>query len=114
MQSPTNPSQDWIAILNDPLPVADALASVADPSAGGVAVFLGTTRTEGSPGGKTLLALDYEAYHQMPLPQMHPLATAARSQWPVIRLPLLHRVGRVFPAEPSVLIAVSTPHRAEA
>ena len=30
------------------------------------------------------------------------------------RLALLHRVGRVAVGQPSVLIAVSTPHRAEA
>jgi molybdopterin synthase catalytic subunit len=32
----------------------------------------------------------------------------------ILNLALLHRTGRVPPAEPSVVIAVSTPHRAEA
>jgi len=106
--------EDWVEILDRPLPVTEAIASVADPAAGGVAVFLGTTRGESSDQGKALVALDYEAYQEMALPQMRTLAVAARSQWPVVRVTLLHRIGRVALAEPSVLIAVSTPHRSEA
>jgi len=46
--------------------------------------------------------------------QMRDLARRARQRWPIVRLALLHRVGRVPLTQPSVLIAVSTPHRAEA
>ena len=42
------------------------------------------------------------------------LARRARERWPIIKVVLLHRVGRVGLAEPSVVIAVSTPHRGEA
>jgi molybdopterin synthase catalytic subunit len=37
----------------------------------------------------------------------------ARDRWPIARLALLHRTGRVGLGEPSVIIAVATPHRAE-
>jgi molybdopterin synthase catalytic subunit len=50
----------------------------------------------------------------MALKQMHDLAADARRRWPVVKLCLLHRVGRVGLGEPSVVIAVSTPHRGEA
>jgi molybdopterin synthase catalytic subunit len=46
--------------------------------------------------------------------QLHALAEETRRRWPILRLALLHRVGRVEIGQPSVLIAVSTPHRAEA
>ena len=108
-------SCDWLDILATPLPVSDAIAFVADAGAGGINVFLGTTRAESHPQTHhPLVALDYEAYQEMALPQLRTLAVAARSQWPILKLVILHRTGRVALAEPSVLIAASTPHRQEA
>jgi molybdopterin synthase catalytic subunit len=105
---------DWIDLCSQPLDTAAAARFVTGPAAGGIDIFLGTTRAETSPNGKALLALDYEAYPQMALEQMRELARQARALWPVLKLALLHRTGRVEIGEPSVLIAVSTPHRAEA
>jgi molybdopterin synthase catalytic subunit len=50
----------------------------------------------------------------MAIEQLKKLAAAARTRWPIVKLALLHRVGKVALAEPSVVIAVSTPHRADA
>jgi molybdopterin synthase catalytic subunit len=104
---------DDIRITPEPLDVAAAVAFVTDGRAGGIDVFLGTTRAETSPDGSELVALDYEAYEQMGLEQLRDLAHRARGQWSVVKLALLHRTGRVAVGEPSVVIAVSTPHRAE-
>ena len=104
---------DDIRITPQRIDVAAAEAFVSDGRAGGIAVFLGTTRAETSADGRELIALDYEAYEQMALDQLRDLARRAREQWPVVKLALLHRTGRVAIGEPSVLIAVSTPHRAE-
>jgi molybdopterin synthase catalytic subunit len=106
--------QDWLEILPTPLPADRAIAFVSVPEAGGVAVFLGTTRAENHPqSGRPLLALDYEAYPELANRQLSELAHNARQKWPILKLALLHRTGRVGLAEPSVVIAVSTPHRAE-
>jgi len=105
---------DYLAILPTPLPVADALAFVSSPAAGGIAVFLGATREQIGENGKSLLALHYEAYTDMAAKQLKTLAAEARGKWPILKLAILHRTGRVNLTEPSVLIAVSTPHRAEA
>ena len=105
---------DWIAISANPLDAAAAVAFVTDPRGGGIDVFLGTTRGETSPGGRELVALDYEAYEEMAGEQLRALARRAREQWPIVKLALLHRTGRVEVGEPSVLIAVSTPHRGDA
>jgi molybdopterin synthase catalytic subunit len=77
-------------------------------------VFLGTTRAETAPDGRQLLALDYDAYPEMAVAQLHRLVAAARGRWPVTKAAVLHRLGRVAVGEPSVIIAVSTPHRADA
>jgi molybdopterin synthase catalytic subunit len=43
------------------------------------------------------------------------VAATARTRWPQIgRLALLHRVGRLEVGEVAVVVAASTPHRAEA
>lgn len=105
---------DWIEISGIPLDVSRAMAFVAAPAAGGIAAFVGTSRAEVGPDGRSLIALDYEAYEAMAILQLRDLAARARARWPVVRLVLLHRTGRVRLAEPSVVIAVATPHRADA
>jgi molybdopterin synthase catalytic subunit len=105
---------DWVELSEDPLDAARSVEFVTDPSAGGIAVFLGTTRAETSPSGASLVALDYQAYPEMAVRQMRDLCARARSEWPVLRIALLHRTGRVAVGEPSVVIATSTPHRGDA
>ena len=109
-------AKDWCEILHHAIRPGPAIEFVSDPTAGGVAVFLGTTRAEAHPSDdRKLVALDYEAYDALATKQLHDLGDRARQRWPMIlRLAILHCTGRVPPGEPSVCIAVSTPHRAEA
>ena len=104
---------DNICITSEPF-VQSVIDGTHDPTAGGIAVFLGCTRAETHADGRQLVSLDYETYEEMALKQMHDLAAGARGKWPIVKLVMLHRVGRVGLGEPSVLIAVSTPHRGEA
>jgi molybdopterin synthase catalytic subunit len=105
---------DWIELLATPLSIAEANAFITDPAAGGICVFAGTTRAETADDGRELVALEYEAYTDMATKQLRDLATAARERWPVLKVAILHRTGRVAVGEPSVVIAVATPHRPEA
>jgi molybdopterin synthase catalytic subunit len=105
---------DWIQLHEEPIDLGPVVEFVSAGAAGGVGVFLGTTRDETDANGRRLVALDYEAYAPMALKQMKDLAAKARERWPIVRLAILHRTGRVELARPSVIIAVSTPHRGEA
>jgi molybdopterin synthase catalytic subunit len=105
---------DLIAIRSTPITADEAVRFATDSTAGGIAVFLGTTRAETSPDGRALLALDYEAYADMAAKQLQDLATRVRGLYPVVKCAILHRTGRVAVGEASVVIAVSTPHRADA
>jgi molybdopterin synthase catalytic subunit len=107
-------NSDWVQLREEAIDTPAAIEFVTDADAGGIAVFLGTTRSETQESGRALLALDYEAYAEMAIAQMRDLARLARQRWPVCKLAILHRTGRVRLAEPSVVIAVSTPHRAQA
>src|SRR4051812_9841779 len=105
---------DWIQLHEEPIDVGPVVEFVSATAAGGIDVFLGTTRDDTDAQGRKLIALDYEAYAPMALKQMKNLAAGARARWPIVRLAILHRIGRVELARPSVIIAVATPHRGEA
>jgi molybdopterin synthase catalytic subunit len=101
-------------MCTEPLPVADVLSWVSRPDCGAVVTFCGTVRdhSEGRPG---VSSLEYEAYTEQVEPRLASVATQARARWADIgKLALLHRVGRLELGEISVVVTVSTPHRAEA
>jgi molybdopterin synthase catalytic subunit/molybdopterin converting factor small subunit len=90
----------------------DAVREVADERAGAIATFTGTTRVESR--GRRVLHLDYEAYAGMAEKTMRELADALLAKYDLCAVAMHHRVGRVEIGEPSVVIAVSAPHRADA
>jgi molybdopterin synthase catalytic subunit len=107
-------SDDWIAISGGQLPVDIAWRWVGVPECGGIVTFCGTVRDH-SDGRLGVTSLEYEAYEEHVVPRLTDVANAARTRWPDIgRLALLHRVGRLEVEEVAVVVAVSTPHRAEA
>ncbi|HEX8911887.1 MAG TPA: molybdenum cofactor biosynthesis protein MoaE [Humisphaera sp.] len=112
--TPPPDATDWIALTPAPLDAAAAVRFVTDPAAGGIDLFLGTTRAERNAAGHDLLALDYEAYADMAVARLKQLAAEARKRWPIVKLAVLHRTGRVPVGEASVAVAVASPHRAEA
>jgi len=60
-------------------------------------------------------SLEYEAYAEHVEPRLASVAAAARARWPELgRIALLHRVGLLELGEVSVVVAVSSPHRAQA
>jgi molybdopterin synthase catalytic subunit/molybdopterin converting factor small subunit len=79
---------------------------VADPSTGATVVFLGTTRE--------VPTLEYEAYEEMAREQLQRLAEAVVEQHGLAAIAVAHRVGTVELMEPSIVIAASAGHRAEA
>src|SRR5215831_4391920 len=101
-----------IYLTNEPIDTAALVDRIRHPEAGAVVLFLGTTRE--LTAGRQTVALDYEAYNEMAERQLADLEAEARRRWPVIECNIVHRLGRVPPAEASVAIAVSTPHRRDA
>jgi molybdopterin synthase catalytic subunit len=88
-------------------------AMVASPSAGAVVTFSGTTRD--SFEGKRVMSLEYEAYEGMAEKKLREIVDNVREKWPdVIRIAVEHKVGSCPIGESSVVIAVSSPHRATA
>lgn len=105
---------DWLEISPHPLNLPAAVAAVTADTAGAIDIFMGITRAEIKSDGRQLLSLEYQAYEEMAQQQLQDFALRARQQWPITRLAILHRIGPVPVGQPSVIIAVSTPHRAQA
>ena len=92
---------------------ADALVAAAKQGEdGAVVVFDGIVRNN-SRGRKTLY-LDYEAYEEMALKQMNELAGESIKRFGIRHVTIIHRLGRLQVGETSVLIIVSSAHRAQA
>ena len=99
-------------LSDQPLDPGAVIREVADPRAGGIATFIGTTRVESR--GRTVHYLDYEAYEGMAEQMMAELGEELKRKHELCEISISHRVGRVDIGEPSVVIAVSAPHRAAA
>ena len=105
---------EWTALSADPLPVGVATEWVGRPDCGAIAVFCGTARDHaGDRAGVDELV--YEAYEEQAEPRLGAVAAEVRRRWPMVgRIALLHRTGRLAVGDTAVVVAVSTPHRAEA
>ena len=100
------------AIDEGRISVDELMREVADPSAGAIATFVGTTRDTNR--GRTVLKLEYEAYADMAVSEFEKIAEEAARRWEICKVAIRHRTGEVPIGETSVAIAVSAPHRAEA
>jgi molybdopterin synthase catalytic subunit len=103
-----------VALTDDALPVESLTAWVTTERAGAVVTFLGVVRDHAE-GRDGVRAMTYEAYEEPARRVMDEIAAETRRRWPdVERIALLHRVGELALSEPSVAVAVSSPHRESA
>jgi molybdopterin synthase catalytic subunit len=105
---------DWVALSAEPLPFERLATWPIVANCGAVVVFAGTVRdhAEGRPG---VQSLEYEAYAGAAVQMMEVIAADLREKWRCLgRIALLHRTGLLAPADVSVVVSVSAPHRPEA
>jgi len=93
-------------------PIDTARLTTATSRDGAVCLFVGVVRDENR--GRTVVAIDYEAYEEMALPLLQEIAEETLRLHPVTEVRLVHRLGRLAVGEASVAVAVASPHRDEA
>ena len=104
---------DSFAITFAPLSLTEIYALADDPANGAVVLMSGTVRNQTD--GKSVVALEYQAYEPMAVQVFTSIAAQIRQTWPdVNRVVIHHRIGRLEIGEISVLVAVGCPHRSEA
>ena len=105
-------ADDVYQLVRQPINAREIAESVKAPEDGAVVVFDGFVRN--SFKGKRTLYLEYEAYEPMAYAKMREIGAQIRARFPIHRLAIWHRLGRLEIGETSVLIAVSSAHRREA
>jgi molybdopterin synthase catalytic subunit len=99
-------------ITSDPLDPKPLVESVRRDESGAVALFYGVVRNENL--GRIVEYLEYDAYPEMALKKMREVADEVRAKFDVTGFGVLHRTGRLEIGETSLLVAVSSAHRAAA
>ncbi|MGI4870376.1 MAG: molybdenum cofactor biosynthesis protein MoaE [Janthinobacterium lividum] len=101
-----------INLTDQPINVAAVLQAAESPEAGAVNAFIGTVRNRSD--GRRVVRLHYEAYAPMALHQLTRVAEMAQEKWPMLRqVAVTHRYGTLEIGDVAVVVAVSTPHRAD-
>ena len=101
-----------LAELRDtPLSVDEVLGAVADPAAGGVAVFVGTVRDHDH--GQAVTRLGYTA-HPSAATELRRVAEKIAASFSATAVAVVHRLGDLAIGDLAVVVAVSCPHRGEA
>ncbi len=94
------------------IPLVAVVRSVAHPGTGATVLFLGTVRDTGEEG--RVRDITYEAYVPMAEKSLAEIRASIFERWPVKKVTIVHRFGRLELEDVSVAIAVSSAHRAEA
>ena len=100
-----------IDVRESELSVDEVRAAVADPAAGGIALFAGAVRE--SDHDRAVTGLSYSA-HPSAAAELRRVAEVIAEKYPVIGIAAVHRVGDLAIGDLAVVLAVSCPHRAEA
>ncbi|XP_040118196.1 molybdopterin synthase catalytic subunit isoform X2 [Oryx dammah] len=103
-------SKDIIKFTSEKLSVDEVSQLVISPICGAISLFVGTTRNNFE--GKKVISLEYEAYLPMAENEIRKICSDIRQKWPVKHIAVFHRLGLVPVTEASIIIAVSSAHRA--
>ena len=79
---------------------------------GAIASFIGLARDTNS--GSEVTAMTLEHYPAMTEKALAAIIDEALQHWTLLDVTLIHRVGRLVPGDPIVLVIVASSHRAEA
>jgi molybdopterin converting factor subunit 1 len=108
----TSNNDDIFELVREPIQPGELLERLKAPEDGAMVVFDGFVRNNFK--GKRTLYLEYEAYEAMALAKMREIGEQIREKFPICRLAIIHRLGRLEIGETSVWIAVSSAHRSAA
>ncbi|KAF3121933.1 Molybdopterin synthase catalytic subunit [Orbilia oligospora] len=103
----------FVGLTYDKLDITASIDRVRSPKAGAVVVFVGTTRDNFE--GKSVSTLEYTTYTPLALRTLSSILTTLKSKNDscLHSISVIHRLGIVPISEDSIVIALSTSHRAE-
>jgi molybdopterin synthase catalytic subunit/molybdopterin converting factor small subunit len=102
-------SADVFEITREPIDIAGLRARLLEGESGAVVIFDGVARNNTK--GRPTLYLEYEGYQPMSIRTMHQIGREIHERWPINRVGIVHRLGRIEITESSVVIIVTSAHR---
>lgn len=103
-----------ISVQTEPFDIGVETAALSQgrTDIGAVASFIGLARDTNS--GSEVHAMTLEHYPAMTEKAHTAIVDEALQRWTLLDVTLIHRVGRLLPGDPIVLIIVASSHRTEA
>lgn len=99
-------------VTTEPLSIDEAYAAVRRPDCGAIALFVGAVRDHHD--GKKVVKISYSAFREMAEKEFAKIGAEAAARWKTGAVYIAHRTGALQIGDASVVIAVSSAHRAEA
>jgi molybdopterin synthase catalytic subunit len=101
-----------VKVTADVLSIDEAYAAVRRDDCGAVALFVGTVRDHHD--GKKVTKISYSAFKEMAEKEFGKIGDECAARWKTGAVYIAHRTGPLRVGDASVVIAVSSAHRAEA
>lgn len=109
VQEISEPEGHWFALTREPIDAKCLAVRLLRPEDGAVVSFEGTVRN--NTNGRRTLYLDYECYEAMAIRVMADIGRDIARSYPIGRIGMVHRLGRIEIGETSVAVVVTAPHR---
>lgn len=99
----------FFALTRQPIDTRSLVARIVSGEDGAVVNFEGVVRNNSR--GRRTLYLEYECYEPMAIKTLAAIGREIASSYPVGRIAMVHRLGRMEIGEASVAVIVAAPHR---
>ncbi len=99
-------------LTDDPIDGSALVARVMRRSDGAYVLFEGVVRDHHE--GKRVESIFYDAYRPMAEKELEKVVREVESQFPMVALAVLHRLGHLIVGDASIAIVAASAHRAEA
>jgi molybdopterin converting factor subunit 1 len=106
---PVDPAGHIFALTRQPIDTREVIARLLRGEDGAVVTFEGVVRNNSK--GRATRYLDYECYEPMAIKTMAEIGRAIAAAFPIDRIALVHRLGRLEIGEASVAVIVTAAHR---
>lgn len=100
---------DFFELTNNTIDIAGVARRVVPPECGATVTLDGYVRQFTK--GRETEYLVYEAYEPMAMKEMAKLIERAKAEFDIASVGIVHRLGKLYIGETSVVISVAAPHR---
>lgn len=100
---------DFCELTHEPIDITSVSRRVVPPECGATVTLDGYVRQ--FTRGRETIHLEYEGYEPMALKEMRKLVEAAKQEFEIANVGIVHRLGKLEIGETSVVISVAAPHR---